>query len=44
MTNGPPYLLALIIGLLVSATIYFVWVWPQREPEDDEPGDGDEPD
>ncbi len=36
-----PYALAVAFGLAVSAAIYFVIMWPQVEPldEDDEPGD-----
>lgn len=30
-----PFALALGFGLLISATLYFVLVWPSREPEDD---------
>lgn len=33
-----PLLIALVFGLLVSATIYFVFYWPDVEP-DDGPGD-----
>lgn len=33
-----PVLLALTFGLLISALLHFVLVWPAREPvEDDEP-------
>lgn len=35
MTSGPPYLLALLFGLAVSATLYMIFVWPKVEPEDD---------
>jgi len=31
-----PFLLALALGLLVSAGLYFAYLWPQVEPE--EPG------
>jgi len=27
--------LALVLGLLVSAGLYFAYLWPQVEPEDD---------
>jgi hypothetical protein len=34
-----PFLLALALGLLVSAGLYFAYLWPQVEPEDNaEPG------
>lgn len=42
MSNGAPYLLALIFGLLVSATVYLVWVWPLRAPSDDDEATGDD--
>lgn len=29
------YALAILFGTLVSATIYFVFVWPRREPPDE---------
>ena len=31
-----PFLLALALGLIVSAGLYFAYMWPQVEPEDDE--------
>jgi hypothetical protein len=31
-----PYLLALAFGLLISATLYFIFVWPRSEPEDED--------
>ena len=31
-----PFVLALVLGLLVSAGLYFAYLWPQIEPEDDE--------
>lgn len=41
-----PYALAVVFGLVVSAAIYFVVMWPQVEPPDDAdesaPGSGDE--
>jgi hypothetical protein len=42
-----PFLLALALGLLVSAGLYFAYLWPQVEPEDPPPSpasptDGDE--
>jgi hypothetical protein len=30
-----PYLIAVIFGLLISATIYFVFFWPTVEPDDE---------
>jgi len=29
-----PFLLALVLGLLVSAGLYFAYLWPQVEPDD----------
>jgi hypothetical protein len=29
-----PFLLAFALGLLVSAGLYFAYLWPQVEPED----------
>lgn len=37
-----PFALAVVMGLLVSAAIYFIVMWPQVEPDDDAVG-GDEP-
>jgi hypothetical protein len=34
-----PFVLALVLGLLVSAGLYFAYLWPQvepLEPDDDE--------
>ena len=31
-----PFLLALVLGLVVSAGLYFAYMWPQVEPDDDE--------
>lgn len=36
-----PYLLALTFGLLISALLHFVLVWPSREPADDDADAGD---
>jgi hypothetical protein len=36
-----PFLLAAFFGLLISALLHFVLVWPAREPPDD---DADDPD
>jgi hypothetical protein len=33
-----PFLLALALGLLVSAGLYFAYLWPQVEPEEPVPG------
>ncbi len=35
MSNGPPYLLAIAFGLLVSGVLYLVLVWPVVQPEDE---------
>jgi hypothetical protein len=32
-----PFLLALALGLVVSAGLYFAYLWPQVEPEDPAP-------
>ena len=32
-----PFLLALVLGLIVSAGLYFAYLWPSVEPADDEP-------
>lgn len=34
-----PFVLALVLGLLVSAGLYFAYLWPQVEPEDEDEGD-----
>jgi hypothetical protein len=31
-----PFAIALIFGLVVSAAIYFVFYWPDVEPDDDD--------
>jgi hypothetical protein len=31
-----PYTLAVVFGLAVSALVYFVFIWPSREPPDDD--------
>jgi hypothetical protein len=43
-----PFAMALVLGLLVSAGLYFAYLWPQVEPDDDElpatePAKPDEP-
>ncbi|MBZ0232398.1 MAG: hypothetical protein K8M05_08600 [Deltaproteobacteria bacterium] len=30
-----PFALAILFGLLVSAAIYFIVMWPQVEPDDE---------
>jgi len=37
-----PFALALVFGLVVSAGIYFAYLWPSVEPVDDEGEDEDE--
>jgi hypothetical protein len=32
-----PFLLALALGLVVSAGLYFAYLWPQVEPEEPAP-------
>lgn len=32
-----PFVLALVLGLIVSAGLYFAYLWPSVEPLDDEP-------
>jgi hypothetical protein len=32
-----PFLLALVLGIIVSAGLYFAYLWPSVEPIDDEP-------
>jgi hypothetical protein len=34
-----PYALAVIFGIVVSTAFYFVVMWPQVEPDDDEDDD-----
>lgn len=38
-----PFLLALALGLLVSAALYFAYLWPHVEPEDENLVDGRHP-
>jgi hypothetical protein len=33
-----PFLLALVLGLVVSAGLYFAYLWPSVEPVEEEPG------
>ena len=38
-----PFALAIFFGLLVSAGLYFIFIWPRIEPpEPPEPDDSDE--
>jgi hypothetical protein len=37
-----PFLLAVAFGVVVSAAIYFVMMWPQVEPEPDGDDDGED--
>lgn len=37
-----PFVLALALGLIVSAGLYFAYLWPSVEPLDDD-DDGDAP-
>jgi hypothetical protein len=32
-----PFVLALVLGLIVSAGLYVAYLWPSVEPLDDEP-------
>jgi hypothetical protein len=32
-----PFVLALFLGLIVSAGLYFAYLWPQIEPSEPEP-------
>jgi hypothetical protein len=32
-----PFLLALVLGIIVSAGLYFAYLWPSVEPVDEEP-------
>jgi hypothetical protein len=32
-----PFLLALVLGLVVSAGLYFAYLWPAVEPVEEEP-------
>ena len=34
-----PFVLALVLGLLVSAGLYFAYLWPSVEPPDPPPVD-----
>jgi hypothetical protein len=32
-----PFILALVLGVIVSAGLYFAYLWPSVEPTDEEP-------
>ncbi|HEY0195792.1 MAG TPA: hypothetical protein VGC42_31980 [Kofleriaceae bacterium] len=32
-----PFVLALVLGIIVSAGLYFAYLWPSVEPADDDP-------
>ena len=34
-----PFALAILFGLVVSGAIYFIFLWPAVEPEDDPEAD-----
>lgn len=34
--NSAPYFLAILFGLLISATLHLLLVWPSQEPDDAE--------
>jgi hypothetical protein len=37
-----PFIIALMLGLVVSAGLWFIFIWPSQEPpDDDEPHDSD---
>jgi hypothetical protein len=36
-----PFLLALVLGIIVSAGLYFAYLWPSVEPADDAPTAGE---
>jgi hypothetical protein len=39
-----PFVLALVLGIIVSAGLYFAYLWPSVEPDDpDEEGDAGAP-
>jgi len=38
-----PFVLALVLGLIVSAGLYFAYLWPQVEPEEPAPDDAKPP-
>lgn len=34
-----PFILALVLGIIVSAGLYFAYLWPSVEPADDNPAE-----
>jgi hypothetical protein len=38
-----PFLLALVLGLIVSAGLYFAYLWPSVEPLEEEPATAEPP-
>jgi hypothetical protein len=32
-----PFILALVLGIIVSAGLYFAYLWPSVEPDDEAP-------
>ena len=36
-----PFILALVLGIIVSAGLYFAYLWPSVEPVEDEPAAAD---
>jgi hypothetical protein len=34
-----PFVLALVLGLIISAGLYFAYLWPSVEPEQDDADD-----
>ncbi len=36
-----PFLIALALGLVVSAGLYFAYLWPQVEPDDEDEDEDD---
>lgn len=36
-----PFILALVLGIIVSAGLYFAYLWPSVEPADDAPVDSE---
>jgi hypothetical protein len=31
-----PYVIAIVFGAIISLGLYFIFLWPSREPSDDE--------
>jgi hypothetical protein len=38
-----PFVLALVLGLIVSAGLYFAYLWPSVEPDPEADADADAP-